>query len=104
MKQRDNEMMRPLYDQWQSSGLSMKAFSKQHNISSTTFYYWVKKFNNEDLPNSGSIGDQGFAQLQVPQTLSSLDQKAMAVIHYPSGVRLELTFPVEASFLKSLIH
>lgn len=104
MKQRDNEKMRQLYDQWQSSGLSMKAFSQQNNIRSTTFYYWVKKFKNEDLSITETIGEQRFSQIPVPGSVSSVDQKALTVIHFPSGIRLELFFPVEATFLKSIIH
>ena len=94
MKQRSNENMRQLYDQWQSSGLSMKAFSKQHNITPTTFYYWVKKFNKENIATPGTVDKKGFSQLQVTGPLSSGEQKALTVIVFPSGIRLELNFPV----------
>ncbi len=96
--------MRKLYDKWRSSGISMKAFSQRYAISPTTFSYWVKKFKKEELPIPGKIRNEGFSQIPIPDVVSNTDQKALAVIHFPSGTCLELFYPAEAAFIKKLIQ
>ena len=93
-----------LYEQWQSSGLNIKTFSKHHTIATSTFYYWVKKFKNDDQRSKGIVSKQGFSELSIPRPISLADQRALAVIHFPCGIRLEFNYPVEADFIKTLIQ
>lgn len=93
-----------LYEQWQSSGLNIKTFSKQHAIAPSTFYYWVKKFKDDNQRAKGIVSKQGFSELSIPRPIPLSDQKALAVIHFPCGTRLEFHYPVEAGFIKTLIQ
>ena len=85
--------MRALYDEWQASAQSKITFARQKGIAPTTFYYWTRKFERRIENRSG------FQQIRVEQRWSG---EPSAVIHYPSGARLELYSPVEAAYLKSL--
>lgn len=94
--------MSRLYAQWQSSGLTKVAFCKENKIVKSTFHYWIKKLHEKE-PSSSTRGS-GFSQIPVqPLAPVSQDQQALAVINFPSGVRVELFSPVEASFLKQLM-
>lgn len=98
MKQRNEQEMHKLYKAWQESGQSKKEFALGHNLRPNTFHYWIKKFEN---PSTCTHPTVGFEALSVGGT--PIDQRSpLVVIHYPSGVSLELHTFVEASFLKAL--
>lgn len=101
MKQHGIKKMQRLYEHWQSSGLTKVAFCRQNGIVSSTFHYWIKKFRQQELPLSGSVR-KGFLQIPVQPPVVAQDQQVVVVINFPSGVRVELFSPVEASFLKDL--
>jgi hypothetical protein len=104
MKQRDNNRMRQLYEEWASSGLSLKTYSKQKAISASTFSYWVRKFKKEDLDTSQVNDKRGFSQIPVFGDQISPGAKVAATIHFPSGARLDLFYPVGVDFIKALIQ
>src|SRR5680860_1282095 len=104
MKQHGKKKMRRLYEQWQSSGISKAAFCRQQGIVNPTFHYWIKKFRGEELPLSPPARSRGFSQIPVRPVTAAQDQQALAVISFPSGMRVELYSPVEASFLKDLMQ
>ncbi|WP_437398333.1 IS66 family insertion sequence element accessory protein TnpA [Flagellimonas lutimaris] len=43
------EEMYTLVNEYRNSGLSAKAFSKEKGIRPSTFCYWIRKKNDEDL-------------------------------------------------------
>jgi transposase-like protein len=100
MKRKDEKRMRHLYDEWQSSGLSMKSFSKRHDISASTFSYWANKFKKP----GGTAQGQGFSPIAISAPGFPGEQKAVAVLEFRSGTRLELFYPVEIDFIKALIQ
>jgi hypothetical protein len=82
--------------QWQSSGLTQKAFCASHHIRYHVFHYWYKVFkdNNQQVP----LPDR-FVQLDVP----SLSSDVFAEIHFTSGNKVTLYQPVNADYLKALM-
>lgn len=76
--------MRLLYEEWQSSGLSKKLFALAQGVSPSTFYYWVKKFEN--LAASSTKPAQGFEQIGLG---GAEDPAVIATVRYPSGAVLE---------------
>ena len=74
--------MRQLYEDWQSSGLSQKAFAQRKQIAPSTFYYWVKKFRQPV-----ELTAKGFSPLLLES--EPVGSQPLAVIHYPSGIRIE---------------
>jgi hypothetical protein len=97
--------MRHLYDQWLSSKVSKASFCRQHELHYTTFHYWIKKFIQEDSPIATLGQDNGFSRISISEPLIAADQHThpSAVLNFPSGVRLELFMPMDASFIKSLL-
>ena len=103
MKDNSKEM-RQLYDQWLSGSINKALFCRQHKINYTTFHYWVKKFRKEDALSPACFQDKGFSRIPITEpTVSDQSILPSAVLTFPSGIRLEFFFPVEASYLKKLL-
>lgn len=89
--------MRRLYEEWKSSGLSMKAFSLERNINPATFNYWSRRIRKERRQ-----APVDFLRLPITQGIS--DSAKAATIIFPSGARLDLYHPLDASFIKELVR
>ena len=85
MKRQDHAQMLSLYNQWQASGESKTDFAIRQGIRPTTFYYWIKKFE-QGKPGSAS----GFRRILNVETSNQPQGELMASIHYPCGIRVEL--------------
>ena len=95
MKRHQEESMRVLYDSWQKSGSGKKAFALEHGLNPSTFYYWVKKFDGSTTPPVS----KAFTEIEMDQTC-----KATAILHYPTGERIEwYGSPDSVHYLKSLL-
>ena len=91
------QQMFSLIEQWQTSGLTQKAFCEQHGIRYYVFHYWYKRYRMQQsvLPdNAGS-----FVKLQVAKPSSY----GLVEINYPGGVRLVFHEPVSSGYLKALV-
>ncbi|MGH3499095.1 MAG: IS66 family insertion sequence element accessory protein TnpA [Nocardioidaceae bacterium] len=80
---------------WKQSGLSQRAFCEQQSLKFHTFYYWYKRYKQENNNNSQSA----FLKLQIakPVAASSVE------IHFPDGIRLIFHEPVSSAYIKSII-
>jgi transposase-like protein len=74
------EEMYNLVTEYQISGLSVKAFSKERGIGPSTFGYWIRKKKEEDHPG-------GFVEVDTGLKSSA---SAMELI-YPNGVKLQMS-------------
>lgn len=84
MKSQTSDQMRSYYQKWLKSSISKRSFAKEHKIVVSTFYYWVNKF--ESALDRSSDSEAGFVRLDSATSDLPLIQ---AVLHFPSGVRLE---------------
>ena len=71
-----------LVTEYQSSGLSVKAFSKERGISPSTFGYWIRKKKEEDHPG-------GFVEVDTGLKSSASEMELI----YPNGVKLQMNSP-----------
>ncbi|MEQ9303625.1 MAG: helix-turn-helix domain-containing protein [Marinoscillum sp.] len=85
MKRHTQDQMHSLCEQWQASGESKTVFALRHGIRPTTFYYWVKKFEQ-----GSSLPTSGFQQVSMAEPTVHNQGELLAAIQYPSGIRLEL--------------
>lgn len=99
MKQQDSKKMRAIYEQWLISGESKSIFSNKYGLRLSTFNYWIKKF--QTMNESARHNSKGFSQLAV-QGITVGSSQAVAIINFPSGIKVELCFPVSALYLKEL--
>ena len=103
MERHDHKQMRILYEEWKQSGESQTAFAKRKGIRPTTFYYWTSKLGKaSSRPPKRQNG--GFDPITIDHSSLEAHGRAMVIIQYPSGARLELHAPVEASFLRALVE
>jgi hypothetical protein len=96
MRKHDKDSMRRMYEDWESSGLSMKAFSIENHINPATFNYWARSIKKERQQTA-----TGFVRLPVPAPVGG--GAVAASITFPSGARLDLYHPVDASLIKGLV-
>ena len=101
MKRQDSKEMRSLYEQWLLSGQNGVVFARDHGLRLSTFYYWIKKFRKESLVTSASSTAKGFSRVMVDEAIH-YQSHALAIIHFPSGITVELYSGVDVSFLKEL--
>src|SRR5665811_1840585 len=88
-----------LIKEWEVSGLSKRAFCRNHGISPSNFFYWVKKWKNteEEVPD-------GFMQITpVKEDVFHAQYR----LTYPNGVQLEVAgigLGQLSALVLSLIH
>lgn len=83
---------------WQRSGLSQKAYCKQHSIRYHVFHYWYKRYR--DL--QGTDKEPGFISLKIkPSADTSIAHTELLL---PDGKRLLFYQPVSSDYLKTLIN
>jgi hypothetical protein len=102
MKRHEQQKMRKLYQQWLGSGQSKTVFATAQGIIPTTFYYWIKKFQKQELIPSSVVKNGGFSLLAVQDSFLFPNRPAVARINFPSGVSVDFYGALEAGFLKTL--
>lgn len=95
-------MRRPGHDEWvkliaeyETSGLSQKEFVSKHDVSFSTFQYWLYRRSKKLSVESGSA--TRFLPVQVVDSAAPRarrdDELAQVEIELPSGVRVRLAAP-----------
>lgn len=86
------EQMQIIINEWQTSGLSKKAFCRQRNIASATFHYWYKRITKSPSP--------GFTEVALPQR----ERTNLCEIVFPSGVRVIFEGEPSASWVREVLR
>ena len=81
--------------EWEGSGLSGSKYCQGKRFSKNALYYWDKK--RKDKSKTEEVTNK-FVPLQI---LSPPDPIAMS-IHYPNGVRIDITSGISISQIKEL--
>lgn len=85
------EEMTSLIEIWQESGKTQQVFCQEHDLTFSTFYYWLKRYRHE-------INESSFLPVEInSSTQSSIE------IRYPDGVILQLPAAIKLSVLKQLL-
>lgn len=95
---RNSAQMFPLIRKWELSGLSQKEFCAERGIKSHLFYYWLKRYREQDQPDRSTKA--GFVSVEVEP---STEPVVLAEIVYGDGTRLVLKERVNARFLRALL-
>ena len=83
------EEMLSLIEQWQESGKSQQLFCQEHDLTYTTFYYWLRRYRRQ-------LDESSF----LPVEISS---GSHIEIRYPGGVILQLPAATRLVTLKQLL-
>jgi transposase-like protein len=84
------EEMLSLIEQWQESGKTQQVFCQEHDITFSTFYYWLKRYRR-------GIEESNFLPVEISSG-SNIE------IRYPDGIILQLPAAVKLSTLKQLLN
>lgn len=87
-----SQQMQLAIDEWQTSGLSKKAFCRERNITNQTFHYWFKRLNKNQTSSSGFTA----VSIQSKERISGCE------IIFPSGARMILQGEPSSSLLRQL--
>jgi transposase-like protein len=82
--------MLSLIEQWQESGKTQQVFCQEHDITFSTFYYWLKRYRR-------GIEESSFLPVEISSG-SNIE------IRYPDGIILQLPAAVKLSTLKQLLN
>lgn len=89
------------YQEWESSGMSIKGFAKSHGLVPGTFYGWCKKFSQKagkdvfDIPvirkkNMELDSGAGFSQIDISSSsFGESTSSPMAIIRFPGHISVE---------------
>lgn len=86
---RQQEMLSKI-EQWHDSGKTQQAFCQEHDLTFTTFYYWLKRYRR-------GLDEINF----LPVEISS---GSHIEIRYPGGVVLQLPAEIRLAALKQLLR
>jgi transposase-like protein len=89
-----------LLQEWQASSESKSGFATRHGIGHSTFYHWTRNIKRHSPPSQMPKGFQAIPMEEDP----SIVARPAAVIHYPSGVKLELHELPDPGFVKALVQ
>ena len=93
-KQTRQTQMYALVKEWHKSKLSRYRFSKQHNLSYSTFDYWVRKYEKDKKGNNPFLP----VRISAPQSQSGI------TITYPNGVQLSMSGQIDTQTASELIN
>jgi hypothetical protein len=91
---RRDEMI-ALIELQKQSNQTNKYFCEQQGIAQSCFYYWQKKYRQEQT------GSSGFVPVLVKRSSSGLSQSIE--INYPSGVSITVPAGANITLIKSLV-
>lgn len=81
--------MLSLVEQWQESGKTQQVFCQEHDLTFSTFYYWLKRYRRH-------VDDSSFLPVEISSG-SNIE------IRYPDGIILQLPAATKLSVLKQLL-
>ncbi len=107
-KRNTREKMFQAIEAWQASGQTKLMFCKDKQYSKSTFYYWLKKMQEEKgsaMPDP-SIVSKGFLPVKLSTNVieSPMNISRKIDIHYPNGVWISCQSDLKTEELRTLIN
>jgi hypothetical protein len=98
----DQQMMFHHVENWQLSGQTGVAYSKENGIAKSVLYYWLKKYRtvHQDKVNVG----KGFVELDVQSLPGASATNLFIEVLLPTGACIKCYKAVEASFIRSILY
>jgi transposase-like protein len=89
-----------LLQEWQGSAESKADFAARHGIGLSTFYNWSRKQHGNSPARHSHTG---FRAIPIERHVV-VPSRPVAVIHYPSGIRLEFHELPDPMIIKALLQ
>ncbi len=100
MKTQKEQEMRMLFEKWQQSGKTKIAFCKEEGLIKSTFYYWIKKF--QEPKHIVKKKKPGFTPLILEQNHLFNSKQPVLRINYSSGISIDFFEAVDTGYIKNL--
>lgn len=84
---------------WQQSGLSQKAWCKEHHLTYSSFHYWYKRYRSQQSDNSQKDTAKGFVRLLVQEGPGP----GWCELVWGEGKKLVFHQPLSAEFIRTLM-
>ena len=97
-----NEYWEEHVSNWESSGLSLSAYSKKHNIVLHRLAYWKKKLSAIGTPTLQPMESK--PTNFIPTLVDNLNTGSNVEIITPSGICLKTTDGTDVAWISSLIQ
>ncbi len=100
------EKMFALIQRFERSGLTQSKFWQTHEVSRSTFHYWLRKYRRTQV--DGQPGPAGFIGIKVRRdsksgNLPSCSSPSFLELTYPDGSRLRFESSVAAEYIRHFI-
>ena len=87
------------------SQLTQKEFCRQHNLSKSTFRYWLNKYQKHyGIQQSDRLTSQSFLPIKIKSATRAVESGTACVIELPNGINIRLEGVIDYNFFVSLIH
>ncbi|MGL4805582.1 MAG: IS66 family insertion sequence element accessory protein TnpA [Bacteroidales bacterium] len=103
-----------IFEEWKSSGLSVRDYCLNTGFTECKFYYWKKKLQEKTEPNPNEFIPVQLNQhrnklkfsspVENNKLLKDRDEEAICELVYPNGVLLRINSGMTLDILKSLIY
>ena len=100
-----------LQERQKESGLTVRSFCSNEGIAPSSFYYWLKKINNEAngkrfiplVVKSAGENVNPFLQSELPQGQNQRTGDHLLEITYPNGITLRVKNDLDLVHLRALV-
>lgn len=96
-----SDEMRAMFERWDASGLSLRAFGKREGIAYAKLLYWRRKFREES--ESGAVADLAPVRV-VPDAVPEQAKAQLVGVWLPNGVSLEVPLGLDGAELERLMR
>ena len=92
------QLMFSLIEIWRKEGKTQQEFCKEKELDYHQFQYWLRRYKQSHEPEQVQ---PGFTQVKLmPQSLNTASMELI----FPDGRKLVFHQPVDATFLRNLLH
>ncbi len=87
------DTMFDLIAKWKISGLTPSEYSRHHDITMRSFYYWRKKYNLKVAnTNAAKINDNAVSFIELDASLldKTIENKVQIEMELPNGIRIKI--------------
>ena len=99
---------RKLYQEYLSSGLTVRDFCANQDFAVSTFYRWQKILKDKETPNRFVpllMNEQSITHPNVaPESNASMEVDNSLEFTFPNGTKLQVKGHVDLVLLKTIVH
>ena len=92
--ERSKDKFLSLISLFEKSGLSQKAFCKEHHVAYSTFQYYLRKFRRKEITSSSFV--------EIVPSRKTINPAALEIV-FPTGAKIICDSQSDISLIRALI-